>query len=134
MDDSELGLKAAKLAFEQPENFVLKPQREGGGNNIYKEDIPKFLQKLPKKEWAGYILMELIHPPVFENPILKTGEVIKEGLVSELGVFGAYLFDEKSGKVLANDYSGHLLRSKTQSSNEGGVAAGFGCVDSLYLY
>lgn len=29
------------MAIRNPEDFVLKPQREGGGNNIYGPDIPK---------------------------------------------------------------------------------------------
>lgn len=27
------------MALDCPERFVLKPQREGGGNNLYGEDI-----------------------------------------------------------------------------------------------
>ena len=27
------------MAMEDPERFVLKPQREGGGNNVYGEEI-----------------------------------------------------------------------------------------------
>ncbi|KAH3671303.1 hypothetical protein OGAPHI_000526 [Ogataea philodendri] len=134
LDDTEEGLLGKKLAFEQPERFVLKPQREGGGNNIYKEDIPSFLESIEAKDWGAYILMELIIPPIHENKILRNGDVLSEGVVSELGIFGTILFNEKSGSIIHNEESGYLLRSKTSSSNEGGVAAGFGCVDSLYLY
>ncbi|ODV98155.1 hypothetical protein PACTADRAFT_47959, partial [Pachysolen tannophilus NRRL Y-2460] len=63
MDDSKEGSIGKKLAFEDPLNYVLKPQREGGGNNIYRESIPGFLENLSKEEWGGYILMELISPP-----------------------------------------------------------------------
>ncbi|ODQ44545.1 hypothetical protein PICMEDRAFT_36670 [Pichia membranifaciens NRRL Y-2026] len=134
LDDSEDGKLAKELAFSRPQDFVLKPQREGGGNNIYKEDIPVFLKNLPEADWEAYILMELIHPKNHKNLILRNGEILDDGIVSELGIFGSYLFDEKSGKVLDNQVLGHLLRSKTSSSNEGGVAAGYGCVDNLYLY
>lgn len=27
------------MALDAPEQFVMKPQREGGGNNLYGEDI-----------------------------------------------------------------------------------------------
>lgn len=27
------------MALDAPERFVMKPQREGGGNNLYGEDI-----------------------------------------------------------------------------------------------
>ena len=63
LDNSEEGKLAKKLAFEQPEKFVLKPQREGGGNNIYKENIPGFLNSISEEEWGAYILMEIINPP-----------------------------------------------------------------------
>lgn len=36
---NEDGDKAVKMALDCPERFVLKPQREGGGNNLYGEDI-----------------------------------------------------------------------------------------------
>lgn len=134
LDDSEDGQFAKKQAMESPAKYVLKPQREGGGNNIYKENIPNFLAKLPQSDWGAYILMELINPASHQNVILRQGEVIKEEIISELGTFGTALYDETTGKVHHNDYAGWLLRSKVSSSDEGGVAAGFGCVDSVYLF
>lgn len=50
MDDSPLGRKAQELARTQPEKYVLKPQREGGGNNIYRENIPSFLKQLEEED------------------------------------------------------------------------------------
>jgi glutathione synthase len=73
LDSSALGEQGQKLAREQPERFVMKPQREGGGNNIYREEIPRALAAMEErdakrpqgtpKEREGYILMELILPP-----------------------------------------------------------------------
>lgn len=134
LDGSEEGQKAKSLAFEAPQNFVLKPQREGGGNNVYKENIPGHLKSLPESEWGAYILMELIHPPTYKNKIIRNSEVYHEEIISELGIFGTVLFDEESGEIKTNENAGHLLRSKFSTSDEGGVAAGFGCVDNIYLY
>lgn len=128
------GALAHKLALETPEKYVLKPQREGGGNNIYKDSIPQFLESLPKDKWAAYILMELITPPEYQNKILRNGEIYCGNIVSELGIFGSILWNSQTGEILSNEESGWLLRSKLQSSNEGGVAAGFGCIDSVYLF
>lgn len=36
---NENGDNAICMALDDPERFVLKPQREGGGNNLYGEDI-----------------------------------------------------------------------------------------------
>lgn len=134
LDNSEEGQLAKKLAFEQPQNFVLKPQREGGGNNVYKDNIPGHLKSMPESEWGAYILMELIHPPTHKNKIIRNSEVYHEEIISELGIFGTVLFDEESGDIKTNENAGHLLRSKFSTSDEGGVAAGFGCVDNVYLY
>ncbi|SCU80247.1 LAME_0B02190g1_1 [Lachancea meyersii CBS 8951] len=133
MDDSEVGEKAKKMAMKSPERFVLKPQREGGGNNIYKTDIPLFLKTIPEHEWSGFILMELIKPlPTTENVVIRGEKILQEPILSELGIFGCVLFDEN--EIYSNDYAGWLLRSKSSTSDEGGVAAGFGCVDSVVLY
>lgn len=39
-----------ELIKANPHNYVLKPQREGGGNNYYDNDILEILVKGPIKE------------------------------------------------------------------------------------
>ncbi|GKT88088.1 LOW QUALITY PROTEIN: glutathione synthetase [Colletotrichum tofieldiae] len=48
MDTSEAGAEG-RPGPELCKNYVLKPQREGGGNNHYREDIPEFLKKTPRR-------------------------------------------------------------------------------------
>ncbi|AET38355.1 glutathione synthase Ecym_2643 [Eremothecium cymbalariae DBVPG len=133
LDDTEMGKIGRALALNEPENYVLKPQREGGGNNIYKKDIPTFLTSISEQEWSGYVLMELINPlETTGNVIIRGQEIHRSPILSELGVFGTILFDDE--QIYSNKYAGWLLRSKFSYSNEGGVAAGFGCVDSVVLY
>lgn len=43
LDDSPEGHRAIEMAMKDPERYVLKPQREGGGNNVYGADIPDAL-------------------------------------------------------------------------------------------
>lgn len=132
-DSSQEGLQARKLAFSNPEAYVLKPQREGGGNNIYRTKIPSFLKNLlDESHYNAYILMELIQPPPLSNSIIREGKVVTGGVIGELGVFGTILWDDE-GKVLGNTEAGWLLRTKRKGVDEGGVAAGFGCVDSVCL-
>lgn len=133
LDESPEGLQGRDLALNSSEKYVLKPQREGGGNNIYKGDILHFLKTLPKEQWSAYILMELIEPPDIENSIIRHGEVMSGPVVNELGVFGTILWNQKTGEILHNNNAGYLLRTKFQDSNEGGVAAGFGSIGSCYL-
>ncbi|RLN29822.1 glutathione synthetase, chloroplastic-like isoform X1 [Panicum miliaceum] len=130
LDDEEI----VKTAIEKPELFVLKPQREGGGNNIYGLDLRETLTRLQREEGdslAAYILMQRIFPKA-SLAYLVRGGICHEGLViSELGIYGAYL--RNKDKVLINEQSGYLMRTKVSSSDEGGVAAGFAVLDSLYL-
>lgn len=153
LDQSPSGEAALKLAYETPEKFVLKPQREGGGNNVYRTDIPTYLNELSKKDQSnldkggdgkvlereGYILMELIEPPLGSKSILvRSGADPKESdVISELGIFGVTLFKAGAGgkgaEIWLNQTSGHLLRTKGRESDEGGVAVGFSVIDSPWL-
>lgn len=140
LDTSEAGLEARRIATnpETAARFVLKPQREGGGNNVYRRAIPAFLKSIPEERWPAYILMEMIEPPPQRNCILRNGEVQAGGVICELGVYGACLWrngdgEGDKGEVFENVEAGYLLRTKGDQSEEGGVAAGFGAVDSCVL-
>ncbi|KAK9452252.1 glutathione synthase [Limtongia smithiae] len=133
--DSPGGVRARELIRAAPQKYVLKPQREGGGNNVYKDKIPGFLESLPDESyWKGYILMELIEPPAdVTNSIMRAGDVKSGPVVSELGIFGCVLWDSSTHEVKENFEAGWLLRTKFAESEEGGVAAGFGSIDSVLL-
>ena len=48
-----------RMALASPERFVLKPQREGGGNNVYGADIRPVLERMQHtRERTAYILMD----------------------------------------------------------------------------
>ncbi|PWA59996.1 glutathione synthetase [Artemisia annua] len=130
LDDTE----AVKNAIEQPDAYVMKPQREGGGNNIYGDDVRESLLRLQKEgseEEAAYILMQRIFPTEFPTILVRDGICYKEQAISELGIFSAYLRNKET--VISSEKCGYLMRTKVSSSNEGGVAAGFAVLDSLYL-
>ena len=141
LDSSPAGRHAAALATSSTRSagYVLKPQREGGGNNIYGKKIPAFLKSLGEDElkWKGHILMELIEPPSLRNSIFRNGEVKSGEVIGELGVYGVCLWrrgkEKDRAEVMRNFEAGHLLRTKGRESEEGGVAAGFGSVDSVCL-
>ncbi|XVE86439.1 hypothetical protein DITRI_Ditri18aG0034300 [Diplodiscus trichospermus] len=130
LDDFDITRKA----IEKPELFVMKPQREGGGNNIYGDDVKEALLQLQKEvseEDAAYILMQRIFPTVSPTFFMRDGICHKDHAISELGVYSAYLRNKEN--VVMNDQCGYLMRTKISSSNEGGVAAGFAVLDSIYL-
>ncbi|KAF5345432.1 hypothetical protein D9758_013639 [Tetrapyrgos nigripes] len=124
-------------------NLVLKPQREGGGNNVYKSDIPPFLARLPEDEKPAWIVMEMIETPKdVGGYLVRSGggdELVRAEVVSELGMFGWALFGEgvkaldgNKGNVIEKE-AGWLVRTKGKESNEGGVATGFSVLDSVVL-
>ena len=140
LDDSAAGKQAVQLASDPTTatNYVLKPQREGGGNNIYGSKIPAFLQSLGNgtRKRRAYILMEMIRPPPCRNVICRNGTSQKGEVICELGVFGVCLWERTAcgdTKIINSFEAGHLLRTKRSESEEGGVAAGFGAVDSPCL-
>ncbi|KAL5224579.1 hypothetical protein ABZP36_011218 [Zizania latifolia] len=121
-------------AIESPELYVLKPQREGGGNNIYGDKLRETLVNLRKEgsnELAAYILMQRIFPPASLCYLVREGTCIKDNSVSEFGVFGAYL--RNKDKVIINGHCGYLMRTKAASLNEGGVVAGYAFLNSIFL-
>jgi glutathione synthase len=131
--DIENGEGAAR-ARKEAANLVLKPQREGGGNNIYKANIPAFLDKLPESELRVWIAMELMVPPDSRNVLVSAGSgvAVEKSVVSELGVFGWALFGVQ-GQPVEEKTGGWLVRTKGKESDEGGVAVGFSVLDSLVL-
>lgn len=142
LDDTPEGRHAISMATDANKagGYVLKPQREGGGNNIYGLKIPPFIKHLgdDSKKYRGHILMELIEPPALRNSIFRNGEVTSGEVIGELGVYGVCLWRGGRGgkeerEILENWEAGHLLRTKGRESEEGGVAAGFGAVDSVCL-
>ncbi|KAG1473679.1 hypothetical protein G6F56_000822 [Rhizopus delemar] len=131
LDESPEGIAAYHMALENADNLVMKPQREGGGHNIYGQDIVEALLKLSPKERNAYILMDLIRSPPLDNLMIREGKVIEGEVVSELGIYGIYLNDGQ--KEIVNYAGGHLLRTKAVTTREGGVAAGFAVIDSPLL-
>ncbi|KAF5838970.1 homoglutathione synthetase GSHS2 [Dunaliella salina] len=163
-------------AIAHPEAFVLKPQREGGGNNLYGPELHSTLSsamavlnsthestqspsdpnssEAPStqspasddgaiqhgsspagQEAAGalsaYILMQRILPPPQRSVLARSGTWQRISTLSELGIYG--VFCRVGNGVILNKEVGHLVRTKTATSNEGGVAAGFAVIDSPYL-
>lgn len=135
LDFDQDGEEVVEMALRDAERFVLKPQREGGGNNVYGADIREALQRMRQsRERAAYILMERIAPPRVAGYMVRPGqdpETPLVDLVSELGIFGVIIGTNE--KILVNRQVGHMLRTKLAEADEGGVAAGLGALDSPYL-
>lgn len=136
LEFDEYGDAAVEMGISNPQRFVLKPQREGGCNNLYGTDIKNFLESVKSDQTrVAWILMDRIYPPVHRNYTVKYGNgnsnLETKELVSELGIFGVIIGDDQN--IIVNRQAGHMLRTKLSTDNEGGVATGLGACDSPFL-
>jgi glutathione synthetase len=131
LDTTALGLASRAIALDpsQAIDYVLKPNRDGGGNNIYRAAIPAYLRAQPESIWARHILMELFEPPEQQGKLM-TGSGIYEGdIVSELGIIGTCLW-RRGGEVLENSgAAGWTFKTKPVHVDEMSVVKGYGCFD-----
>ncbi|OTB03817.1 hypothetical protein M426DRAFT_73731 [Hypoxylon sp. CI-4A] len=136
LDLSASGERARKLVADEAsvENYILKPSLEGGGHNVYGEDIPGFLRTISTQEWSKYILMEKIHPPSMHGILISPVDSHQGPVISELGVLGTCLWrrSEQQGekaKILRNIGAGWTFKTKPEDIQEMGVVKGYGCFD-----
>eukprot|EP00026_Physarum_polycephalum_P008560 Phypoly_transcript_08648.p1 GENE.Phypoly_transcript_08648~~Phypoly_transcript_08648.p1 ORF type:complete len:467 (+),score=77.63 Phypoly_transcript_08648:80-1480(+) len=118
-------------AKQNYKDYVMKPQREGGGNNIYNEDMKKALETMTPEELSAYILMDRIRPPAISTHVMREGKLGTMQAVYELGIYGGFLAD--NDKIYENASAGLLLRTKGAMVEDGGVAAGVAVLDSPLL-
>ena len=148
-DANEEDMEAVKdvLLNDAQGQYVLKPQREGGGYNYYGENLANKLKEnctisvdddgnndvTLSPDLSEFILMERLFPPQQRAILLRNGQVEGTGMsISELGCFGA-IVSSGDGEVVHNEYAGFLLRTKFSGVDEGGVASGFATLSSPYL-
>jgi glutathione synthetase len=148
-DANEEDMEAVKdvLLNNAHGQYVLKPQREGGGYNYYGENLANKLKEnctitvdddgnndvTLSPDLSEFILMERLFPPQQRAILLRNGQVEGTGMsISELGCFGA-IVSSGDGEVVHNEYAGFLLRTKFSGVDEGGVASGFATLSSPYL-
>lgn len=138
LDNSPEGLAARKIALDpaQSIDYVLKPNLEGGGHNVYRTAIPDFLKEQPEESWHKYIIMTLIEPPPTTGTLMMPQDLYHGAIVSELGVWGTCLW-ERSGEgevvVEENRAGGWTFKSKPAEVDEMSVVKGYGCFDCPLL-
>lgn len=138
LDQEDDGDGIMAVALKNPEKYVMKPQREGGGNNFYGDDIAvQWAAVRGTQDQSAYILMDRIFPMTTRNYRILPGKENAHSngtavdVISELGVYGAIL--GSADQVLWNSAGGYLLRTKPQNTNEGGVATGYSAIDTPCL-
>ncbi|KAL7675390.1 hypothetical protein ACOME3_001651 [Neoechinorhynchus agilis] len=148
--DDELE-EAKKRVKDEPLQWVLKYNAEGGGNNIFGNDADYAVMEAERfwlsiNEWItdsalggdldDCILQRLINPVVYKNMIVRAGETEQkyEDVIDEYGIFSALLIkttEDGKDEVIYNHVIGNLVRTKSAASAEGGISAGFGAIGSL---
>jgi len=128
---SEGGISASDLAAKNPNYFVVKPQREGGGNNFFGGDIKKLISKINEKELNNYVLMEKILPTTHSAILVVSNNAELQSCISEIGRYG--ICTSENGYITSNFDAGYLVRTKSEDINEGGVCSGFACLNSLKI-
>jgi glutathione synthase len=119
--------------LENPSGYVMKPQREGGGNLLYDQTMVNALKTMSPSERASYIIMEKIVPPVTPTYVLlKNGDLHLMHAISEIGTYGVFIGNDK--KTFINDHAGFLVRTKSIDNADGGVVAGVAVLDSIYQF
>jgi len=96
MKQNDDGEKAVAMGMKEPNKFVLKPQREGGGNNVYNDEIRMRLNSMKNsQERTAWILMDRIYPGLQTNYLIRIveGSLLRDNVhlsdvVTELGIYG----------------------------------------------
>ena len=139
LDESELGMRGRMLAtnVKTASDYILKPSREGGGHNVYRDAIPQFLESVPRSRWREYILMRVFNSPTQYNILMSPQGLYAGSVVSELGVFGSCMWRQSRGsrqpEIMVNEQAGWSLKSKAEHISEMSVVKGYGCFDSPCL-
>ncbi|XP_049849062.1 glutathione synthetase-like [Schistocerca gregaria] len=114
-----------------PNGYVLKPQREGGGSLLWREEMVRFLENLQPKDRRAYTLMQRIFPQLQRSLVYMKGTCIPGEISSELGIFCFMLADDK--QVYINRYGGWVLRSKQAHQEDGGIVSGRAFLNEILL-
>lgn len=130
VDGSLHGATGRELALQEPENWVLKPSREGGGNNYFGQQMVEQLGKLSKRDAEAFIIMEAIKQEPFRAVRLVEEKVVDDQCVTEMGHFSYALWDEGKADPEFQDTEGYLLRTKHIHNREGLVLGGYSFLDT----
>ncbi|KAL3088430.1 hypothetical protein niasHS_009881 [Heterodera schachtii] len=135
-DQDHGAIEATKDAIVNPSNYVLKPSKEGGGNNIWDDEIADKLLNFTPEERFAHILMQKLQPMFFKNYMVQPhrDNALFGKMSTELSIFGFLFGDSKDDRVFYNKQNGHFMRTKLAGENEGGVVHGTAVFDSPFLF
>lgn len=134
---SELEARGKALDEDTVRDQVLKPNLEGGGHNFYGTEILDHLDRMPRREWCKFTIMQRIEPPPNVNGLLLLDEGVYQGpVVAELGVLGGVVWRRGARgtlEVMRNEMDGFSFKTKPKGVNQLNVVRGYGCFDCPVL-
>ena len=128
--DTEKQKELLSQVKSNPNLYILKPNREGGGNNIagdkLKELIPEEGSE-PSDLLKNSVIVEKIDAAVHESIVLRNEEIKIQNSISEFSIYGIILTNENT--IHINKSVSFLVRTKNKDEIEGGIMEGAGAVD-----
>ena len=114
----------------EPDKYILKPMKEGGGNNITGE---KLKELIPEENSEindiikNSVIVDRIDSYTHEGLILRDEKLNVQNSISEYSIYGIILTNENN--VIINKSVSFLVRTKNKESVEGGIIEGAGAID-----
>jgi len=114
----------------EPNKYILKPMREGGGNNVTGEKLKEIIPEEgnePSDLLKNSVIVEKIDAMEHEAIVLKEEKINVQNSVSEFSIYGIILTNENN--LYMNKSVSFLVRTKNKDDVEGGIMEGAGAVD-----
>ena len=128
--DAEKQKELLSKIKDNPNQYIVKPMREGGGNNIagdkLKELIPEEGNE-PSDLLKNSVIVEKIDAAVHESIVLRNEEIKIQNSISEFSIYGIILINDNNLHI--NKSVSFLVRTKNKDDIEGGIMEGAGAVD-----
>ena len=129
MSENEIKELFNKIRNE-PEKYILKPMKEGGGNNITGD---KLKELIPEKDSEindlikNSVIVEKIESYGHEGLIIRNEKLNLQNSISEYSIYGIVLADINN--LIINKSVSFLVRTKNKENIEGGIIEGAGAID-----
>ena len=114
----------------EPEKYILKPMKEGGGNNITGEKLKNIIPEEGNEISdiiKNSVIVEKIDSYEHEGLVIRNEKIELQNSISEYSIYGIILANENN--IIINKNVSFLVRTKNKKSIEGGIIEGAGAVD-----
>jgi glutathione synthase len=129
--DTEKDLEKIRSMVQEPEDYVLKTPREGGGTCFFGEEMVKKVTEGSVQDLKHLVLMKFIKMSPSISYVMRQYELEVAATNSEIGQLSCLMTDDKT--VLAEKSLGSMVKTKKTTDKEGGITMAGGAVDAFIL-